>query len=345
MTDLEVRGRAVLEPVRVQWSWWRSRDRRLRLHTRPLVAPATGGRHRLPGIAVDTVLHEAPDPYRRPVGIVLVPSSGHVSLTLGSGRRALDEAWATDVGAWLATRAHESDASGCAVVVRRRGGRLQVLVQPTWRTTGPEGRTDPPALAVEVCARVPRLVQSLAHGRVGTARPLTAGQLASVVHDAYHPAGQAPGGSRPWSQAGPATHAERWNGLAHAGAASLTLSMSRVPSEVVLSSMTALVDAVPEDAARTQIVVCWTPSRPDGPHGGTFRSLVTVTTPAGADRVSADRQLCDAAETVVAALPARLRPWMRPLYGSQAAAFAAGLPAGVLLGVHAARPTLIAGAE
>jgi hypothetical protein len=349
---------------------------------------------------VDTVLYEAPDPYRRLFGMVLVPATGHVSIVLepAPGRRvgerepvdavdAVDEGWVGDLAVWMALLAHEPGLVGCAVTVqraptgaRRRG--LRVLVQPTWRIAGLQGRTDPASLAIEIGARVPGLVRSLDHGGVGSARPLAAREVAAVVHGAYHPASGATGGDgppgagaasgrRPWPDAGPADHREHWQHLRHGDAASLTWSMSRVPPSVVLSTVLTPLVAVPPDVALTRVTLLYeqddarTPDLPQpdddwtglgavartlpGARGAAtpapghelprFTSLVTITAPDGPDG------LAEAAATMLDDLPAPLRPWLRPLYGSQAAAFAAGLPTGTLLITHAAPPGLLAGPE
>jgi hypothetical protein len=357
---------STLEVAATHWSWWRSRQRRARLRTRPLLAPATGGRHRLPGLAADTVLHEAPDPYRRLFGLVLVPSTGHVSSTLelSLAPSTADDAWIGDLGDWLALLSGTPRLAGCAVSVqqvssgqqaRTRGGqaRIRVLIQPTWRTAGLPGRADPAALAVEVGRRLPRLVQSLDRCGVGTARPLAAREIAAAVRTAYRPAVEAGGGRpgaagsvggrQPWTDAAPADHAERWDHLRHEGAASLTWSMSRVPSSVVLTSVLTQLSAVPPEVALTRVTLLLEPdgATAEDPCGDLPRltSLLTITTPHGSDELAA------AAATVLDRLPTPLRPWLRPLYGTQAAAFAAGLPSGTLLSAHAAPAGLLTGAE
>jgi hypothetical protein len=396
-----------LEPLRAQWAWWRSRHRRALMHTRPLFTPAPGGRHRLPGTEVDTVLHEAPDPYRRHFGMILVPATGHVSVALdvrpgppaGTGHEGVDESWVGDLGGWLAGLAHEPGLTGCSVILQRaptrsRHHRVRVLVQPTWLTTGLHGRSDPASLAIEIGSRLPGLVRSVDRCGVGTARPLAARELAAVVHAGYHPGSGAPSpgdaGRRPWTEAAPVDHTERWQHLRHGAATSLTWTMSRIPSGVGLSSVLTQLVGTPPEGTLTRVALLHTPdgtvtpatSSAGGPAGGSTRrstrgstgdrtddwtglgsaprprlgnrsrpatkavgdlprsaALVTITSPHGPD------ELGEAAAAVLDGLPTALRPWLRPLYGSQAAAFAAGLPSGTLLAAHAAPPCLLTGPE
>jgi hypothetical protein len=343
-----------LGPPQVRWTWWRSRNHRSRLRTRPLLTPAPRGRLRLPGLRVETTLVEAPDPYRRPCGLVLVPATGHVSMALDVELpdKAADDALPTEgLGAWLdaamvwlARLADEPGLAGCALVLQQvpehRGGR-QVLVQPTWHIAGLEGRTDPAAQAVEVVARVPELVRSLHQGGIGAARPLPADELAAVV------AAAAAAGPNPrpsdaadtqgprltrWGDAGPREHSESWDRFQHCGAVSVTWSMSGVAPEALLPGVVSLVTH-PLDDGQVRVTVLRRPG------DGVLRlaALVTATSRTPDDGLPGAR--------LPEILPASSRPWLRLLYGAQAAGFAAGLPTGVLLDLHAAPPTLLGAAE
>jgi hypothetical protein len=343
-------GPAVTAPLQVRWSWWRSRGARARLHTRPLLTPTLSGTLRPPGIGADTVLAEAPDPYARPCGLVFVRDTGHVSVVLsvdppspsdpsdpGDPGDLSGPGWPEDLGAWLALLDHEPDVAGCAVVLpgADRPTHPRVLVQVTWRPAAFATGEDRAAAAVEVLARVPRLVHGLDQAAVGTARPVTAAELAALIGDAYD--GGRP--TRSWNEAGPAGAVETWDRFRHGGAVSRTWSLSRVPPAAVLAGVAELRAAVPSTAtARVTLLALPRTDSAPAPAPTRLTSLVTVTTAARPGALPA-------ATTVLDGLPAPLRPWLRPCYGVQAAAFAAGLPTGVLLGEHAAPPALLAGSD
>jgi hypothetical protein len=358
MTALDVRAPAppavrtddptVAGPLLVHWSWWRSRGARARLHTRPLLMPALSGTLRPPGIGVDTVLVEAPDPYARPCGLVLVRDTGHVSVVLAVDPPSPDDpGWLQDVGAWLALLDHEPDVAGCAVVLpgadlpgadlpgSERPLHPPVLVQVTWRLAAFATGGDQAAAAVEVLARVPRLVHGLGQAAVGAARPVPAAELAGFVRRAYD-GGRA---ARTWSDAGPGHAEQTWDRFRHGAAVSRTWSLNRVPPAAVLSGVAALRATVP-GAVPTRVTLLALPGTDGGatPAPARLTSLVTVT-------AAARQGTLPAVTTVLDGLPAPLRPWLRPCYGVQAAAFAAGLPSGVLLGEHAAPPALLSGSD
>jgi hypothetical protein len=357
-------------------NWWRSRRRRERDRERPLQPVRPDGRSRLPGTAVDTELVEGRDAYDRPFGVVLVPATGHASLTLRLDPRAeglltaaAAEPWVADLGVWLALLEHEPQLAGCAVSVLGGPGPAaapEVTAQLTWRTRGPYGRIDAAALVVELGARLPHVVGDLDRCEVGEAVPLTAAELLGTVVGGYDPARAADPG-RSWSDAGPRSTVEAWDRLRHDSATSLTWSLSDVPPDVVLAAgLTRLAapDAVPGRAgvARTRVTLVHRPAfaeadDPDeapvdwtglagepllprlgagAPH---LTSLVTVSVTDGPDGREGD--LDGAVQRVLTGVSPSLRPWLRPLYGSQAAALAAALPTGTLLGTHTSPPTVI----
>jgi hypothetical protein len=345
-------GVPVVDPLRVHWMWWRSRTRRSRLLTRPLLAPSSAGRLRLPGTGVETVLVEAPDPYHRPCALVLVPATGHISAALAVAPPVtpptsndvppggLDRGWTADLGTWLTLLSHEPGLAGSAVFCHRaaeRPGGVEVLVQLTWTGAAPDVRADPAAAAVWVLRRIPRLVQSLTDGAVGRARPLSAAQLAVVVREAYRRSGASGdqrAGGRPWSEAVPPGFEESWDQLRHDGMASVTWSLNQVPPQVVLETSGLQSAALPQDGARTRVTLLHHPGDRDavGAVPTRLTSLLTLT--------ATPEVLPAAAHSLLGRLPVSLRPCLRPVYGSQAAAFAAGLPTGTLLAAHAAPMTL-----
>ena len=339
--ELPVGGRPITEAMQVRWSWWRSRRDRARLHTRPLLVPDARGALRLPGIGVEPFLVEAPDPYGRPCGVVLVEDTGHVSVSLAlspSSETPESEtpelggrAWAEDLGAWLALLDSEPEVVASAVVLIQDDDPthgLRVVVQVTQRSAEFAVDGDRAAAVVEAVARVPRLVQGLDHAAVGTARPAPAAALATLVHDAY--------------VGDPADAVETWDRLRHGGAVSQTWSLTRLPPAAVLSGLPALLTAVPPDVARTRVTLLARPCAGGASGAPDLTALVTVTAGTGDEPGTT---VLPPVTAILDGLPDGLRPWLRPCYGSQAAGFAAGLPTGVLLGEHRAPPTLLAGSD
>src|SRR5690606_12815699 len=109
--------------------WWRTARRRRRDLERPAVTPQRLARRRWPGTDVETELHAVHDAYDRPLGLLLVPETGHASAALAVRPAAGDllgeegaELWIADLGVWLALLAHEPDLAGCSVVVEQGAG-------------------------------------------------------------------------------------------------------------------------------------------------------------------------------------------------------------------------------
>jgi len=276
-------------PVMARLVWLRSARRRRRDLRRPLEPLERLGRQRLPGTSVDTELYEARDAYDRPFALLLAPATGHASLVLSLVPPADDlldaegaELWIADLGVWLAMLVHEPHLAGCAVSLLHDphagpAAGLVVTLQLTWRTRGPQGRTDAAALAVELGARLPHLVNGLRRCEAGTAAPLTAAEVARIVGSAYDPLGQGrpgPGPSGPgaagtealrvWPDAGPGEASEGWDRLRHDSATSLTWSLSEVRPDLVLSGVLAQLAAAhaegrPE-AARTRVTLLHRPA-------------------------------------------------------------------------------------
>lgn len=307
---------------------------------------------------METSLYQALDAYRRPFGLVLAPATGHYSLTLdvappegpatrGTGKRpsrGLTADWAARLGGWLAAGSTDPDRAGSAVVIQQETGTpgypsVRVLIQVTW--SAPPTGGDPAALAVEAGTRLPGLVRSLRRAGVGGARPLTAGELAFVVRSAYLPGpDDAWTGTRlQWSDAAPSDRSEAWHHLRHGSATSITWALHRASLRMDPAAVLEVSAGVPPDAARVRVTLL---QRHDGDRddqASDLTALVTLTA------IIPPEDLAATAEVVLDRLPVPLRPWLRPSYGSQAAAFASGLPAGILPTVHTAPPSLLAGPE
>ncbi|MFF7987743.1 SCO6880 family protein [Streptomyces sp. NPDC007901] len=196
--------------------------------------------------------------------------------------------------------------------------------------------------------------------------------VASLVEEA-----RAVGGSGlTWSQAGPMAAQEAWDHYRHDGAYSVTWAMTEAPQGEVFSNvLTALVQPN-RDIARKRVTLLYRPhSRAEGArvvqqdyknalfnaqqsqigqarddaeviaarrtteeqaqgHGVIrFGMLITSTVGSAAD-------LAKAAAAVDNLAPAA-RIAVRPVYGSQAAAFAAALPLGLVLPMHTALPQTV----
>ncbi len=179
-----------------------------------------------------------------------------------------------------------------------------------------------------------------------------------------------------WDEAGPMAAQEAWDHYRHDGAFSMTWAMAEAPQgEVFSNALTGLVQPT-RDIARKRVTLLYRPhSRAEGArvvqqdyknalftaqqsqigqarddaevtaarrtteeqaqgHGVIrFAMLITAT-------VNSAAELANAAATVDNLAPAA-RIAVRPVYGSQAAAFAAALPLGLVLPLHTALPQTV----
>lgn len=236
----------------------------------------------------------------------------------------------------------------------------------------------PEAACREVAARLPHLVAGLAGTGASTIRPMTAAQLAAAVRAAYDPAAatalsQPDVPLLDWTAAGPVAAIETWDHYRHDSGVSRTWGMVEAPRGTVFAStFSRLTDADP-GLLRKRVSLIYRPYSPaesaqlverdkrdarflagkkDRPSA---RDLVDV---AAADQAAAeeaqgagvvrftvlvtatvaDLDQLDDAESIVLARAGEARLWLRRMSGAQAAAFAAGLPAGVVLSTHATIP-------
>jgi hypothetical protein len=248
-------------------------------------------------------------------------------------------------------------------------------------TSGPGGkRRSEDEMAREIGMRLPGLISRLAMTGAGAARPMTADQLTRAVRMAYDPDSQldleaAEGQETRWEDAGPVAAQESWDHYVHDSGRSITWGMSEAPRGEVLSSvMTGLVSPH-HDIARKRVTFLYRPydqgtaariverDRKDtrfrlssainpaknevavvnsdqsaleearGAGLTRFTILVTATVR------SAEELPLAAAAIDTLAPPARLR--LRRMYGSQASAFAAALPLGIVLPDHLQVPAVV----
>ncbi|MFC5750712.1 SCO6880 family protein [Actinomadura rugatobispora] len=235
-------------------------------------------------------------------------------------------------------------------------------------------------MAREIGMRIPGLTSRLEMTGAGSARPMTADQLVRAVRMAYDPGSQSgveatEGEQTRWEDAGPVAAQELWDHYVHDSGHSITWGMSEAPRGEVLSSvMTGLVSPH-HDIARKRVTFLYRPYDPGAAASiverdrkdarfrlngaGTaarseidvvksdqsaleeargagvtrFTMLVTATV-----RSAEDLPLAAAAVDTLAP-PARVR--LRRMYGSQASAFAAALPLGIVLPDHLQVPGVV----
>ncbi|MGI5323799.1 SCO6880 family protein [Actinomadura nitritigenes] len=241
-------------------------------------------------------------------------------------------------------------------------------------------RRDQEAMVREIGMRIPGLISGLSMTGAGSARPMTAEQLARAVRIAYDPDAQstleaAEGQELRWDDAGPVSSQETWDHYVHDSGHSITWGMSEAPRGEVLSNvMTGLV-APHHDIARKRVTFLYRPHDPasatriverdrrdtrfrlDGSTAAarneidvikSDQSAIEEARGAGVTRftilVTATVRSQDELPVAAAAIdtlsaPARLR--LRRMYGSQASAFAAALPLGVVLPHHLQVPALV----
>jgi hypothetical protein len=238
-------------------------------------------------------------------------------------------------------------------------------------------RRDEGEMAREIGMRIPGLMSALEMTGAGAARPMTADQLARAVRVAYDPNSQSgleatEGQETRWEDVGPVAAQELWDHYVHDSGYSITWGMSEAPRGEVLSSvMTGLVSPH-HDIARKRVTFLYRPYDPgSAAHiverdrkdtrfrlNGAARNEIDVVKSdqsaleeargAGVTRFtmlvtatvrSAEELPLAAAAVDTLAPPARLR--LRRMYGSQASAFAAALPLGIVLPDHLQAPGVV----
>lgn len=232
----------------------------------------------------------------------------------------------------------------------------------------------------EIGTRVPGLTSMLEMTGAGAARPMTADQLIRAVRVAYDPDSQlgleaTEGQGTRWEDAGPVATQEFWDHYVHDSGHSITWGMSEAPRGEVLSSVMTGMVSPHHDIARKRVTFLYRPYTPAsaaqiverdrkdtrfrlngaataardevavassdqsaleearGAGLTRFTMLVTATV-----RTAEELPLAAAAVDTLAP-PARVR--LRRMYGSQASAFAAGLPLGLVLTDHLQVPAVV----
>lgn len=183
-------------------------------------------------------------------------------------------------------------------------------------------------------------------------------------------------GALGWDEAGPVAAEEAWDHYRHDSGTSITWSMSEAPRGIVMSGVLARLLAPHPDVARKRVTLLYRPhdpgsattlveadvrtarflasrrrnvaARDDADVRAALQSAREEAAGAGVVRFGllvtatvADAAQLRHAAAVVDNLGASARLRLRRVYGSQAAAFAAGLPAGVVLPYHLRVPAAV----
>ncbi|WP_372442031.1 SCO6880 family protein [Actinomadura violacea] len=260
--------------------------------------------------------------------------------------------------------------------------RVSTRIAVTYATLPHLGgkRRDQDAMVRQIGMRIPGLISGLEMTGAGSARPMTAHQLAEAVRIAYDPGAQSDiesgeGESAHWENAGPVAAQESWDHYVHDSGCSVTWGMSEAPRGEVLSSVMNGLVAPHPDIARKRVTFLYRPHNPasaariverdrkdsrfrlDGAASAarseidvikSDQSAIEEARGAGVTRFtilvtatvhSAEELPVAAAAVDTLSAPARLR--LRRMYGSQASAFAAALPVGIVLPEHLQVPALV----
>ncbi|MEW2383662.1 SCO6880 family protein [Micromonospora sp. NPDC047707] len=230
----------------------------------------------------------------------------------------------------------------------------------------------------EVAARLPNLHAGLTGATGSGIVPMSARSLAAVVRAAYDPAAALDLAREPqltpnWTQAGPVATRESWDSYRHDSGVSRTWCMVEAPRGVVYSRLFARLTDPDPQLLRKRVTMIYRPYSPGEAarlvesdkrdarflagkkHRPSARDLTDLAAAeqaaeeeaagAGVTRFTvlvtatvADEKQLDEATGVIQARAGEARLVLRPMYGCQAAGFAAGLPAGVVLPTHATIP-------
>jgi hypothetical protein len=230
----------------------------------------------------------------------------------------------------------------------------------------------------EIATRLPHFHAGLTGAGASAISPMTPAALARVLRGAYDPGAtldlaQAEDAPIDWSQAGPVATREAWNSYRHDSGVSRSWGMVEAPRGVVFASTFARLTEPDPQLLRKRVTLIYRPYPPresarlvesdkrdarfnaaqrprptardmvdlaaaeqaaeeEAAGAGIIRFTVLVT--ATVD----DESKLDDADAIIRARAGEARLFLRPMYGCQAAAFAAGLPAGVVLTTHATIP-------
>lgn len=232
------------------------------------------------------------------------------------------------------------------------------------------------AMCREIATRLPHIVTGLLGAGASAVTPMSAADLALTVSSAYDPVSAARAAVRiapGWENAGPVATQETWEHYRHDSAVSRTWGQMEAPRGVVYSSTFSRL-AEPDPALlRKRVAIIYRPYSPGAAavlverdrkdaiftankkKQATARDSVDImaaeqaaheeATGAGIVRFTVlvtatvrDETALEDAEALVLARAGEARVALRTMYRTQAAAFAASLPTGVVLPTHASIP-------
>lgn len=255
--------------------------------------------------------------------------------------------------------------------------RVQTWVTLTFAPL-PGRNLKPEDMCREVAARLPHLHAGLSGTGVSGIQPMGAQHLARVVRAAFDPAAAGDLArdretAIDWSQCGPVGARESWDHYRHDSGVSRVWGMVEAPRGTVYSTMFARLTDPDPQLTRKRVTLIYRPYSPGeavrlverdkrdahfnaqkkaratardrvdvaaaeqsaaeearGAGVTRFTLLVTATVP--------DEAALDEAEGIIKARAGQARLALRRMSGAQAAAFAAGLPVGIVLTRHATIP-------
>jgi len=236
----------------------------------------------------------------------------------------------------------------------------------------------PEVMCREVAARLPHLYAGLTGTGVSGIRPMTAADLAATMRACYDPGAALELARDhdtviAWEQAGPVAAKETWDSYRHDTGVSRTWGMVEAPRGTMFASTYSRLTEPDPELLRKRVSLIYRPYAPGEAarlverdkrdayftagkkHRATARDSVDVAAAeqtaaeeargAGVVRFTvlvtatvADEAQLGEAERIIKARAGEARLHLRSMNGSQAAAFTAGLPAGVVLPVHASIP-------
>jgi hypothetical protein len=238
------------------------------------------------------------------------------------------------------------------------------------RTGGPARKVSDKEMCVRIASRLPQLAEQLRHVGSGVVKPMSAGELAAVCRVAYDPASAADVAAAGrdavvWANCGPVAANEARDYYEHDASVSVTWGTAEVPRAQLHD--TALTHLAAPDATlrRKRVTLLLRPlspaqtarlvdadvkdarfaaSRKARPTARDIRRVEATTATAQEEAAGAtlvcwsilytatvgDVDDLDAAEATIRDLAAVTRLTLRPMHYSQAAAFAVGLPIGIV---------------
>jgi len=219
---------------------------------------------------------------------------------------------------------------------------MSARVAITFKAGTAEHRTHPEEMAVEIGTRLPELYMSLREAGLD-ATPMDGWAVAETVRVAYDPAaqqlidearGSGDGPQVVWADVGPAAHHEKWGSYVHDSGVSVTFAMEEAPRGTVREQVLRRLLEPHRDLARKRITLIYRPH--------SAGDAATIVDRDFKDAIVGAEEDLRRTESVLRNLASTARLRVRPCYGYQAAAFAAGLGIGVLLPEHATIPGALA---